>query len=50
MSEQKKLQMVKSGHLRMVSNVRKRKLRKKGRHVWFDRDLCSWVWSPNDKY
>jgi hypothetical protein len=44
--EQQKLEKVRSGELRIVSNVRKRKLRKKGRHVWFDRDLWAWVWSP----
>jgi hypothetical protein len=43
--EEYKLYLVKIKELRMVGNQRKRKLRKKGRSVWWDKDLLSWVWS-----
>lgn len=40
------LRAVRRGELRQVSNLRARKLRKKGRDVWYSRELHSYVWKP----
>jgi hypothetical protein len=41
-----KRELAKKLGLRIVHNQRKRKLRKKGRLVWWHLDIWNWVWRP----